>query len=154
MHAHARGYSGCVPSEAERAWEAILRAYVKLEPRLDEELKHATGLALSSYRALHELNSGPAETTMSELALRIGLSRTRISRLVDELERAGLVHRRVSPSDKRASFVSTSPDGRRRLSGAADAYQAIVGRNVTSLLDKEQIHQISAALDSILRAER
>ena len=83
---------------AEDAWGALLRVHAALVPMLDRELQAAHRLPLAWYDVLLELNSAPdRRLRMSELGERVTLSRTRVSRLVDELTAAGLVDTRGKP---------------------------------------------------------
>ncbi len=66
------------------------RAQARLVPLLDREVQAATGLPLNWYDVLLELHSAGGRLTMTEVADRVVLSRTRVSRLVDELAHAGL----------------------------------------------------------------
>ncbi|HEU5267914.1 MAG TPA: helix-turn-helix domain-containing protein, partial [Jatrophihabitans sp.] len=77
-----------------RAWAALLQVHAALVPVLDRELQSATGLSLAWYDVLLELNAAPGRRLpMTELGEKVVLSRTRVSRVVDELSRAGLVER-------------------------------------------------------------
>jgi len=74
------------------AWSALLRVHAALVPMLERELAAAHAMPLSWYDVLLELNSAPERRLrMSELGTRVVLSRERVSRVVDELVRAGLV---------------------------------------------------------------
>ena len=71
----------------------FLRVHAAVVPRLERDLA-AVGMPLSWYDVLLELNAAPdRRLRMTELGARAVLSRERISRVVDELERAGLVCR-------------------------------------------------------------
>ena len=64
---------------------------------------------------LLELNAVPDGLRMQDLALRTVVSRTRVSRIVSELEERGLVDRAIDPSDGRASVVTITGAGRVEL---------------------------------------
>jgi DNA-binding MarR family transcriptional regulator len=69
-----------------RAWIAFLRAYAKVTRRLDAELHAARDLGLAEYDALvHLALADGRRLRMSELAERVVLSRSGVSRLVDRL---------------------------------------------------------------------
>jgi DNA-binding MarR family transcriptional regulator len=88
--------------EQVRAWASVLRVHAAVVPRLERELA-AVGMPLSWYDVLLELNTAPdRRLRMTELGARAVLSRERISRVVDELERAGLVRRERNPDDGRS----------------------------------------------------
>src|SRR3954471_22091839 len=82
-------------SEAELgAWRGFLRVHSALVKALDAELLQAHGLPLSSYEVLINLEAAPGHRRrMSELAESVLLSRSGMTRLVDRLEREGLIER-------------------------------------------------------------
>src|SRR3954469_23244051 len=102
-----------------RAWRGMLRVHATLTKALDAELEAAHGLPLSSYEVLMNLADADGERMrMSDLAALVILSRTRLTRLVDRLEREGLIARESCPSDARGSFATLTPAGPGKLSGA------------------------------------
>ncbi|MFF0492141.1 MarR family winged helix-turn-helix transcriptional regulator [Nocardia sp. NPDC004068] len=106
---------------AAAAWSALLRVHAQLVPELDAALRRATGMPLSWYDVLLELD-GPQRLRMSDLGERVVLSRTRVSRLITELASEGLVRREANPDDGRSAFVSITDAGRERLREAAPHY--------------------------------
>ena len=92
------------------AWGALLRVHATLVPLLDRELQAAHQLPLAWYDVLLEINYGPGRRLrMSELGERVTLSRTRVSRLVDEMSVAGLVRREANPDDRRSAYAVLTP---------------------------------------------
>lgn len=134
-------------------WAALLRVHAAVLPKLERALA-AQRMPLAWYDVLLELNAAPdRRLRMSELGARVVLSRERVSRVVDELERAGLVRRERNPDDKRSLFAVLTPEGRDRLRAAAPVYLEGVERHYTSHLEDEEIRVISAALGRVLQAE-
>jgi len=114
------------------AWAALLRVHAALTPLLDQELQAAHGLPITWYDVLLELNSAPGRRlTMSQLGAVAVVSRSRVSRVVDELVRAGLVEREPNPEDGRSAYARITPDGRARLRSAAPTYLAGIERHFT-----------------------
>jgi DNA-binding MarR family transcriptional regulator len=134
------------------AWAALLRAHAAVVPKLERRVAE-TGLPLSWYDVLLELNAAPhRRLRMSELGSRVVLSRERVSRVVDELARAGLVARERNPEDKRSVFAVLTPAGRDRLRAAAPDYLAGIERHFTSHLSADEARTITAALHRVLVA--
>src|SRR5215212_6792886 len=99
-------------TDVAAAWGALLKVHAALVPRLDRELQEAHGLPLTWYDVLLELNAAPGKRlTMGELGSVAAVSRTRVSRVVDELVRAGLVAREPNPDDRRSGFATLTPAG-------------------------------------------
>lgn len=130
-----------------------MRVHAKLVPRFDREMQAATGLPLTWYDVLLELHTARSPLTMSELAGRVVLSRTRVSRLVDELVRAGLVAREPNPDDGRSSFAQLTDEGRRRLREAAPVYVGAIDRDVGTPVTAAQLRQVAETLEAILAAD-
>ena len=130
-----------------------MRVHAAVVPKLERELS-ATGLALSWYDVLLELNAAPGrKLRMSSLGERVVLSRERVSRVVGELERAGLVRREPNPDDGRSSFAVLTPEGRNRLRAAAPTYLGGVERHYPSHLSDQEIRVLTRALGRLLAAE-
>src|SRR3954468_20467290 len=121
------------------SWGALLKVHAALVPRLDRELQEAHGLPLTWYDVLLELNAAPARRlTMGELGWAAAVSRTRVSRVVDELVRAGLVAREANPDDGRSAFAALTPAGRATLRKAAPTYVAAVHREFADHLTSRE----------------
>lgn len=145
-HTHFCYGSAMVSSDRVTAWAAVLRVHAAVLPRLERELA-AVGMPLSWYDVLLELNSAPdRRLRMTELGARAVLSRERISRVVDELERAGLVRRDRNPDDGRSLLAVISDDGRARLRAAAPVYLDAIERHFGADLDDGEARVIGAAL--------
>jgi DNA-binding MarR family transcriptional regulator len=111
-------------SERESAaWVGFLRSYAAVVRELDARLIETHGLPLSSFEVLLRLSREPdGRQRMSDLAGAVLLSRSGITRLVDRLERDGLVERRACPSDARGSFAVITAAGRSRLEEARETH--------------------------------
>ena len=108
-----------------RAWRGLLRTYARLTKALDAELEAAHALPLSSYEVLMYLaDSEGGCMRMHDLASSILLSRSGLTRLVDRLERDGLLSRRSCPSDARGAFACLTPKGRDTLDAARATHLA------------------------------
>jgi DNA-binding MarR family transcriptional regulator len=78
------------------------------------------------------------------------LSRERVSRVVDELERAGLVRREPNPDDRRSSLAVLTPEGRSRLRSAAPAYLAGIEEHFSRHLAAGEAALLARALGRVL----
>ena len=108
-----------------RAWRGLLRTYARLTKALDAELEDIHGLPLSSYEVLMYIADSPDEKMrMHDLASSILLSRSGLTRLVDRLERDGLLSRASCSSDARGSFACLTPEGRKVLDAARATHLA------------------------------
>lgn len=137
------------PSDAERTWEAMLRLHAALLPRLDRVVAQGGGMPLSWYDVLLELRDAGGRLTMGQLSERVVLSRTRVSRLVDELVGAGLVAREPNPDDRRSAFAVLTADGRRRFLAAARVYLPAIDREFANV-DPGHLADLADGLEALL----
>ena len=106
-------------AEELAAWRGMLRVHAELTKALDAELIRAHALTLSSYEVLLFLADAPeGRMRMSELADSVLLSRSGLTRLVDRLERAGLLERIQCEDDARGYFAEITLAGRRLFATA------------------------------------
>ena len=134
-------------------WGALLKVHAALVPRLDRELQEAHGLPLTWYDVLLELNAAPdRRLTMGQLGSVAAVSRSRVSRVVDELVKARLVSRAANPDDGRSAFAVLTPQGRAALRGAAPTYVAAVHREFADHLTAAEAEVVAGALRKVLAA--
>ncbi len=142
-----------MPEELADTWGALLKVHAALVPRLDSELQRAHGLPLTWYDVLLELNTAPERRlTMGQLGSVVAVSRTRVSRVVDEMVRAGLVAREPNPDDGRSAFAALTPSGRAALRKAAPTYVAAVHREFSDHLTAREAEVLAGALRKVLAA--
>jgi DNA-binding MarR family transcriptional regulator len=84
---------------------------------------------------------------MSELGQRAVLSRTRVSRVVDELAAAGLAERQPDQADGRSSFAALTPAGRNALRRAWPVYREAIRRHLGTRLTAEQCRELAMLLE-------
>jgi DNA-binding MarR family transcriptional regulator len=142
-----------MPQDIADTWGALLKVHAALVPRLDRELQETHGLPLTWYDVLLELNTAPERRlTMGQLGSVAAVSRTRVSRVVDELVRAGLVAREPNPDDGRSAFAALTPAGRAALRKAAPTYVAAVHREFADHLTAREADVLAGALRNVLAA--
>ena len=134
------------------AWGALLRVHAAVVPMLDKELQAAGRLPLAWYDVLLELNAAPGRRLrMGDLGEKVTLSRTRVSRLVDELGTAGLVRREANPDDRRSAYAVLTANGRTALRGAAPVYLGGIREHFAGVLTMDELSIIKSALDRVLQ---
>ncbi len=137
---------------AADAWGALLRVHAAVVPQLDRELQAKHHLSLAWYDVLLELNYGPdRRLRMSELGERVTLSRTRVSRLVDEMTAAGLVVREANPDDRRSAYAVMTPKGRNLFRQAAPTYLDGIDEQFGTALTLAELTTIKDALEKVIQ---
>jgi DNA-binding MarR family transcriptional regulator len=133
-----------------RAFRGLLRSHACLAKRLDAELEQAHRLPLSSYEVLHYLDGSPeGRMRMCDLAESILLSRSGLTRLVDRLERGGLIERCSCAHDARGSYACLTDVGRERLVAARVAYLAGVREHFLSRFSAAELRALGELLDRV-----
>ena len=139
----------------QRAWRSLLAAHRRLLQRLDAELEASQGMSVADYGVLVELSEAPdGSMRMSDLAERLLLSPSGLTRRLDALVEAGLVARVRCHTDRRGSFAVLTDAGRARLVEAAPDHVAQVRRHFVERLSRAQLQQLADALEAVSEGER
>jgi DNA-binding MarR family transcriptional regulator len=133
------------------AWRGMLEAHSRVISSLDAELERDHGIQLTAYEVLMHLGAAPGEKLrMGELAQRLLLSRSGITRLVDRLEGQGLVARRRCDDDGRGFNAVLTPAGREQLDACRADHLDGVRRHFTSKLEPGDMDALAAAWERLL----
>ena len=98
------------------AWRAFLRAHSTMLRRIGRDLEEADLPPLPWYDVLAALRDAKGRRLRQvELAERVLLSNSGLSRLVDRIEQAGLVRRVSCPTDRRSFHVELTDSGAEML---------------------------------------
>lgn len=135
---------------AADAWGALLQVNAALVPELDRAVRSRTGLPLSWYDVLLELNAEPdGRLRMTDLAERVVLSRTRVSRVVDELVDRGLITKEIHPNDRRSAYATITEAGRTEFRAAAPVYLAAIERRFAANLGNDELVDLARLLNQV-----
>jgi DNA-binding MarR family transcriptional regulator len=133
-----------------RAWRGLLRAHACLAKRLDAELERAHRLPMSSYEVLNHLEEASGgRMRMCDLAEQAQLSRSGLTRLVDRLEREGLLSRCSCEHDARGSYACLTDSGHERLEGARITHLAVVREHFFSRFSERELSALADMWDRI-----
>jgi DNA-binding MarR family transcriptional regulator len=136
------------------AWAGFLMSHARIVRALDAELEREHGLPLSSYDVLIQLSLVPdRRLRMFELADAIVLSRSGLTRLVDRLERAGLVERERGEVDPRQMYARLTDRGMEVLADATPTHIAGIKERFLERLSDEQTKQLAAIWRAVLGPE-
>ena len=135
----------------ERAWRALVRAHACLVKRLDAQLEAEHGLPLTSHEVLLRLANEPqGKMRMHDVASSVLLSRSGLTRLVDRLERDGLVHRCSCENDARGAYAVITEAGRAKLAEAGASHAEAVRRLFLSHYTEAELEQLGSLLGRLL----
>jgi DNA-binding MarR family transcriptional regulator len=112
-------------------------------------------LSAAEFEALLRLGRTPGGSLrMSDLATQTLLTTSGITRVVDRLERAGLVERRACPTDRRGLFAQVTRAGRERLEAVLPGHVELIDTWLTGLLTPGQLDALLAGLRVVRDAVR
>jgi DNA-binding MarR family transcriptional regulator len=132
------------------AWRGMLRAHSALTKALDAELVRAHGLPLSSYEVLLFLADSPeGQMRMSELADGVLLSRSGLTRLVDRMQREGLLRRERCEDDARGWFAAITPKGRDLFTRARKTHLDGVRERFLAHFTRDELRSLAAYWERI-----
>jgi DNA-binding MarR family transcriptional regulator len=125
-------------------WRSYLRTHAEMVRRLERDLIDEVGLPLGWYDVLLQLAEAPEHRLrMAELAQRVLLSRSGLTRLVDRLEAEGLVTRAPFPGDGRGLYTVLTDAGFARLRAAAPVHLAGIQRYWLSKFSDDELTELA-----------
>jgi DNA-binding MarR family transcriptional regulator len=135
------------------AWFGLQRATRELNRVLESRLVESYSLSLSELELLGRLAAADRHRRrLSRLAADVGLSLSRVSRIVDSLERRGLVEREPYPDDTRATDACLTEAGIELAAQAQARHRAEVQRLFFDRLTGDEV-QTLASVFARLRGE-
>lgn len=132
-------------------WRTFLQAHALLSRRLDEELRAEQAMSLAEYDALVVLASAPERRLrMSQLADRVLLSRSGVTRLVDRLVASGFVDRLQCSTDARGAEAVLTELGLTRLRRASRTHLRGIDQYFIGPLSADELGAIGQSLGTIV----
>ncbi len=133
------------------AWRVFLHAHARVTRQLERELQDEESMALADYDVLVQLAMvDHHRLRMSELADRLLLSRSGVTRLVDRLERDGLVERASCESDRRGQWAGLTDAGRDRLRAASPTHLRGVAEHFLDRIPTRELEALRRSLERLL----
>jgi DNA-binding MarR family transcriptional regulator len=121
------------------AWRLFITAHAKLIDKIDSQLAAANQISLSWYDVLIELYEAPEHRLrMHELAEKVVLSRSGLTRLVDRLEKEGFIQRELDPNDRRGFYAIITDKGIEALRAAWPVYAEGISQFFAQHLDDNE----------------
>jgi len=141
------------------AWRAFLRAHSTMLRRIATDLEEAGLPPLTWYDVLAALSDADGALKQVELAERCQLSNSGLSRLIDRIEKAGLVRRTACDTDRRSFYIALTDEGRGMLErmwpvyarGVAEDFLPAIGSKSCEL--RQMLETIGTACDRVQAAE-
>ena len=136
--------------EEMRAWRGLIEVFHHLDAALEDELLAAQGLTNSDYAVLVNLSEAVGHRLrMCDLAARMHLTPSGLTRRIDSLVKQGFVARQPAADDRRVSFAVLTTKGLNKLERAAPVHVGSVRRHMLDKLSRNQIRQLGSVLAAL-----
>lgn len=115
------------PTDSHDPWVCLFRGHAVVRRTIATRLQATHGLTVSDYEALLLLSRAEGNSMRRvDLAEALHLSASGVTRLLEGLERQGLVEKAVCPTDGRVNYAVLTQAGKRKLAQASGAHLAAV----------------------------
>lgn len=132
------------------AWRGFIGAHARVLQNLSQELQEEESLPLTWYDVLVQLSEADGHRLrMQELAQRVLLSQSGLTRLIDRMEEAGLVERLRCPEDGRGLNAQLTDAGLSTLRRTYPTHLRGVRAWFSDLLSDEEAATLARALGRI-----
>jgi len=150
----AGGGAALTPEELT-FWRLLQRVQVRATRVLEADLLLEHDLSLPAFEVLAQLAEAPnRRLRMNDLADRVLMSRSGLTRLIDRLQAEGLVRREACPSDARGLYAVLTDAGLARRDEAAPTYLRAIRTLFLDLLDETELRHCAAVLTKVYGALR
>lgn len=128
-------------------WVRFLRAHAALTRELSARLEADHGLTMSDFDVLIQLYHAPEHSMRRvDIARQVLLTASGITRLLDGLERCGLVAKKACATDARVSYAVLTDEGLRKIKEARESHSADVEELFGSRLSHDEREQLAELL--------
>jgi DNA-binding MarR family transcriptional regulator len=132
---------------ALRAWARLMRAQATTKRELAVELQEQHGLTLSAYEALYVLSRAESRRLKRvELAERLVLTPSGVTRLLEGLEAEGFVEKVACDTDLRISYAQLTDDGAEKLEQASCGHTGSVRTLFEQRFSEDEIETLAELL--------
>jgi DNA-binding MarR family transcriptional regulator len=137
-------------TEASETWRAVMTAFTRVNTMLAEEMEAQSSVSLDWYSILLMLSQVEGGSMRpSDLADHLGLSRSGTTRLIDRLEKDGIVERRSCGTDRRGTFVGLTREGEQQFREAGRIHLRGINEHVGSHLDSDEMADLRRILTKL-----
>lgn len=137
------------------AWRTFITAHATLIEIIDRRLVEAGCVPLQWYDVLIELYEAPEHRLrMTELARKVVLTKSTVSRLVDRLEAEGLLTRETTPTDGRGAFAVLTDKGHKALRDAWHIYAEGIKTHFAQHLNDAEAETLVRVFQKMVSAQK
>lgn len=137
-------------TEASKTWRAVIGAFSQVERILAHEMQAETGMAMERYGILLMLaQAEDGAMRPSDLANALPITRSGTTRLVDRLERDGLVERRTCDTDRRGNVIVLTSEGEKAFREAGRVHLRGIDEHVGSHISRDEMRELQRILTKL-----
>jgi len=140
--------------ERMAAWETFLVAHAAVTDALNDELVSQRELPLTWYDVLIQLQDRGGRARMQDLARSILFSKSGLTRLIDRMEKAGVVRREACTQDARGTYAVITAAGKRVLAKARPLHHRGIEEHFSRHLTDTEARAIKTGLRKVVGALR
>lgn len=131
-------------------WRLFIKAHAHIIERIEQDLANQKRVPLTTYDVLIALFEAPdKKLRIGELLNKVVLSKSGVTRLVDRLEREGLIRREKSDVDKRGAYAALTEAGESELRRAWPVYARGIKQYFVSPLNEKSLQSLGKALETL-----
>jgi DNA-binding MarR family transcriptional regulator len=131
------------------AWQAVRNSHLAMLERLELELANADLPPLAWYDVLAQLNSSAAPVRPKEMLCQVDVTKSGLTRLLDRIEKAGLIERSYCPSDRRGTFLSITKQGRETFTRMKPVRDRIFEDHFAGVLSTAEAEMVTESLGRV-----
>lgn len=132
-------------------WVSLVHAGSYLPGALNQHLQDELGISLAEQDLMKQLHVAGGKLKLVELSRRIYLSKAGVTKMMDRLEKAGLVERARSESDRRVINAQLTNTGKKIFERSLKLLGPWVKANLADHLSEKQLHGLRDGLESVLQ---
>lgn len=139
-------------SAHEDAFQAMRSAYLLVSERFEKELAEADLPDLGFYGVLLALSEAPEPSRPRDLLCKVNVTKSGLTRLVDRIEKAGLLTRKYCPSDRRGTFLVITDEGRETLAKMQPVRERVFQETFIDQVSESDAETVARALTDVSHA--
>jgi DNA-binding MarR family transcriptional regulator len=136
-------------SAYEDAFQAMRSTYLLISERFEKELAEAGLPDLGFFGVLVALSESEMPSRPRDLLCKVNVTKSGLTRLVDRIEKEGLVERTYCPSDRRGTFLVITDEGRETLGKMLPVREKVFRESFIDLIPEEDAETVARALNDV-----
>lgn len=133
----------------EDAFQAVRSTYLLISERFEKELAEAGLPDLGFYGVLLALSEASGPSRPRDLLCKVNVTKSGLTRLVDRIEKAGLLERTYCPSDRRGTFLVITDQGRDKLAKMQPVRERVFREGFIDLVGERDAETVARVMTEV-----